>query len=207
MSRFLLFFFSPLLVTTYAVVLSLWITPLSLVSENMRLGVSTVVFIITAIIPSVYRLTFERYYLNALRKPQIRKILNAAVLAVCQGITAFYLSRIHAPGWLIMVPVSGAVVSVAYALAVRFMTLSSHLCGMGAITGLLCYLGYNHILDVSVSPWVIGAILLSGLVGTAEMAQNEDNGRFPALSLGLGYIVGAAVTYGVMCLHLFNTTL
>ena len=200
-SRYVLHIFSPLLITTYAIVLALWLTPLSMLEENTRLSVSFVVLLTTAMIPMAYNLTLTRLYYQGKRRYIPNLSLMACIMAVCQGITAYYLYRIHAPEWLVMIAVTGCATSLLYAVLRLLMPINAHVYGMASLTGILFYMGRNGLLDVLPTPWIVGFILLTGLVGSAAMQRDKTS--FAALFTA--FLFGSIFSYVIMSVHFFNS--
>lgn len=188
--------FSPNLVPSYAIILAMWITPLSAVSENTRLAISVVVLLVTAMIPVSYKLTVARFTHQSARRSTL---ITGCVLALCQIFCAYYLYNIHAPRWLYTILVGGACVAAVYCVVQRFTRVSGHTAGMGALLAVLFFLGRNGLLDISPTAWIIAMIVIAGLVGSAVAAlKYADMGN-----IALGYAMGAVVCYGVMCITIF----
>lgn len=199
-ARYVSLFFSPLLIPTYAIVLALWVTPLSLLAENTRFGVSIVILLVTGMIPTAYKLTLARFYFTPRHSLLMRRCVMAVIMAVCQCICGYYLYRLHAPEWMVMIMVAFAAVSVACALSSLCLKVSGHMAAMGALVSIICYFGRNGIMDVAVTPWAIGLIILSGLVASSRMEFGESVGRCIVPS----FFGAALVAYGVMCVHFFE---
>lgn len=195
-----LMFFSPLLMSTYAVVIAMWMTALSGINENTRLGVTFVVFLVTALIPLSYKLTVGRILLSGERKIHVRNISTACVVALCQFFSAYYLYRIYAPEWLTMILVAGGVIAVVFAVVNIFTAASMEMTGMGALTGVVFFLGRKAILESAVTPWAIMLILLSGFAASACVAARHTSlGR-----LSISYAASLAITYIIMSIHFFD---
>ena len=193
-AQYVSLFFAPVLISTYCVALTMWITPLSLISENTRLGVSLVILLVTAMIPTVFKLTISRLYLKRNNHKWISPVVNGLVLAFCQGCGAFYLMAVHAPIWLVTILIAGAEVTIVYLFVRLFVRLSSYMTAMGAMVAVIFYLSRTNIIDVISTPWIIGLIILSGLVGSARLALYKVSLK----SLSLGFVIGSAIAYLMM---------
>lgn len=201
-ARYISAFFSPLLIPTYCMAIAMWITPLSAINENTRLGATLMILVLTAVAPLTYILAMAR--LGRIHSVDMRersqRIGPCLVNIVCLLAAAFYLYKSMAPEWLFMMMVAGAVNALVF-FGINFFTLlSGHTTAMGALTAYVCYIGKCGLLDMPVTIWVIVIVLLSGLVGSARMALQ----RHKALDVGLGYVVGFLVTYLVMNIHFVN---
>lgn len=202
-ARYVSAIFSPVIIPTYTIALALWITPLSHISENTRLMAALMVLVITALLPTAYiasmvRIGRRKSMDNATRT---NRIVPCITFVICQLVAAYYLYYIYAPDWLVMILVAGAGSTLTFFVFNFFSYLSGHLCAMGGMTAVVFYLGRNELLDMAPTPWLIGVILLSGLIGSARIAL--DRHRFSEVSLG--YIVGAVVTYIILNIHFFST--
>lgn len=195
-------FFSPVLIPAYCVAVAMWITPLSQISENTRLVATLVVLAVTALLPSLSMAAFVRAgrrigFDNATGH---NRMVPAMLFIVGQVMAAFYLYYIYAPAWLSMILVAGAATTLVFLICNYFVYLSGHTTAIASLCAVVLYLGRNHISDITVTPWLMGFVLLAGLVGSARMALNRHTG----VQIAAGYIVGFFVTYPVLNLHLFD---
>lgn len=191
-------FFMPLLLPTYAIIVAMWLTPLTLIPEEKRLGATFMVLLLTAIAPMSYQLTVGR-----------KKHLNfqgiilglsrtgpCIIFIVCQIATAYYLFKVSAPAWLVMFMLAGAATTLVTYIFNFFVNISGHTSAIGYLIALLLYIGRNHYIIGYPEVWIMATVLLAGLVGSARMELK----RCTIVPLSLGYLVGFFVTYGVMSL-------
>ena len=198
-ARYVSMIFMPLLIPTYAMAMAMWLTPLSQINENTRFGVTFMVLLLTALAPTSYLLTMVR--LGRLKLHDfvsgLNRIMPCAVFIVCLIIAAYYLFRISAPEWLIMFMVGGSATTLAVYLFQYVMKISSNTAGMGALTAAIVYLGKNNLIEGPVMPWIVGLILLSGVVGSAQVALTGCKIR----RVTVGYALGFVVLYSMLNLH------
>lgn len=191
-------FFSDVLIPTYSVILAMWLTPLSQISEKTRFLATLAILAFTAV-PTL----FGRSLTNpAKRYPGNNTHLISGGLAVVGLLFgAFYLYSLHAPGWLSMILVAQAATVVAYVTVCFFTDVSGHACGMASLCAVALYLGRASLSEVSMTPWLVVLILLAGLVGSARLALTRNTSS----QLVVGYIIGTVVTYLVMNLDFIET--
>lgn len=200
-SRYVSTAFMPLLIPTYAMVMSVWLTPLVHVDENVRLGATFMVLLLTALAPMSYLLTMMRmgrmnYQMLVLG---LSRFVPCIVFVVCQMVTAFYLYRVKAPEWLVQFMGAGAVTTLVTYGIHKFTKISGHAAGMGALLALICFLARHGVLDVMPLPWIMGIVLVAGLVGSARLAFEKS---FKGLPLLLGYLAGFVVVYAILSIHI-----
>lgn len=198
-ARFVSFFFSPLLIPTYCVALVMWLTPLSALSENTRLGVTFIVFLVTAAMPFSFRATYAKVYRDKENRLRAIDTLTTVVMIVSQLICGFYLYYLHAPAWMVLILVGAAVSTSVFLIMCRLMRISGYTFTMGTLTAVIIYLSHFSLLEVPATGWIMGAIVLSGLVGSAGTAASG----LKLSAVALGYFAGAAIMYGVLSLYVF----
>ena len=194
--------FSPLIVPTYCIVLALWITPLSHLAERTRFFAAITVLIITALAPTACKAAMTLSLRNRDKDtlPLVVRLMPGICLILCQLLGAYYLYQIYAPEWLFQILVAGAVTTLTFIVSTRFIYASGHTCAMGAMCAVVFFLGRSGVTDVPVTLWIVVLLILSGLVGTAR----EIIARHKLWQTVVGFVLGAAVTYAIMSIHLFD---
>lgn len=201
-SRFISAFFSPILIPTYSIVLALWITPLREINENVRMASALTVLLLTALAPTLYIASMTRLgHRESLdNTDRLGRVLPTVIFMICQLGAAFYLYKVYAPAWLVMILVTGGALALVFLIANCFMHISGHMTAMGGLCALLFYLAMNQIADISLIPWIAGMVALSGLVGTARLQL----ARHSVAEIGVGFFLGAITMYAMMNVHLFD---
>lgn len=194
--------FSPLMGVTYCTLLAMWITPLANVSENTRAVTSTVVLLLTAGAPMISILTMGRLgimrHFDTMTRRQ--RLVPAAVAFVGTILSAFYMNHVRAPYYLEMIYVVAAADMLIF-FGLNFFTLvSGHALCMGAITAYVYYLGINNLATVTITPWVMALVLLSGFVASARLKR----GNHTIIDVALGFFVGTVATYALLQIPLFR---
>ena len=164
---------SPLLVPTYGVVLSLFLTVLSTVPAPVKWTVTGVCFAITCLVPLLAIIVLHR--IGLVKDPGLNnrneRLIPYVVSALSYGACAAYLHTAHAPSWLWLF-MAGAGVATVVCAAVNFRwKISAHLTAMGGLTAIAFRILDMHIAAPGVNFILaaMAAVLLSGLLGTARI--------------------------------------
>lgn len=204
-AKFISAFFSPILIPTYSIVLALWVSPLRELNENIRMASAFTVLLLTALAPTLYIASMMRLGRRESSDYTGKwgRVFPGVIFLLCQLAAAYYLYKVYAPEWLVMILVAGAASVCVFLIANCFLLVSGHMTAMGGMCAMLYYLAMKEIADVNLLPWIIVTVLLAGLVGTARLQLS----RHSALEVGLGFIIGAVTTYVVMNIHFFEQKL
>lgn len=174
-TRFLANILSPLLAPSYGVFLALWVSIICYQPLGTRLAVLLVVFGITFVIPMFFinilhnfKIIKDRY----LNDPKERIYPYTAVIA-CYIASAFYLNHVHAPLWLVAFAIGGTLTCIISTLINFKWKISAHSAGMAGLVALLFYIHFEG-LEAFNTFWLMRiTIILTGLVGTIRMYQNQ----------------------------------
>lgn len=190
--------FSPIIIPTYCTILAMWLTPLNAVSENARFVASAVVLILTCVIPMMILLWMVRFgHIKDLDISDKRQRLKPLLyILVCYVLTATYMYNVNSPLWLLMFYVSGCILSLLVALVSLKWKISGHGTGMGALIGMITAFIEGGYSDYNMLPWLCGAIIISGLVGSARLILR----RHSLAQVYVGIATGAFVTTVLMLL-------
>lgn len=201
-AKFISAFFSPILIPTYSIVLALWISPLRELGENVRMVSAFTVLLLTALAPTLYIASMMRlgHRMGPDQADKWERVFPGIIFMLCQLTAAYYLYKIYAPEWFVMILVAGAAAVLVFLIANCILLVSGHMTAMGGMCAMLYYLEMERITDVNLLPWLIVTIALAGLVGTARLQLN----RHSVAEVGLGFLLGAVTTYVVMNIHFFE---
>ena len=171
-SRLLSVVFTPLLVPTYAMTITLFWSILFIVAINTRLGVIAMTVSITCLLPLLAIILL--YKLKVVSEPGLNKrgerwLPYLISIFVYLGF-ALYLYKIHSPVWLVAFP-CGASLAVAISILVNLKwKISAHGTAMGGLVGLIFSLLYYQLFITPDAIYILyGAIVMAGLVGTARV--------------------------------------
>ena len=175
-ARFFSATFSPLLMPGYGVLVALWASVLCYLPSGTRLVVLMVVMGITGILPMMLiAVLYNTKAINDKRLIKRRERHIPYVFSVlCYVATAFYLSTVHAPVWLIAYMGGCAVASAVCMITNIKWKISAHLAGMAGLLALVLYLHSQGLGAFNLFPLVCFNILLCGLIGTSRLILERN---------------------------------
>lgn len=192
-SRYISAIFSPMLMPSYCVALAMWLTPLSDIAENTRLIVSLVVLFLTGIIPfaMLFALLKAGYVNNLDVSNRTQRLIPILAISLCYIAATIYIHRIKGSDWLAMIYVGAFAAGVICAIVSTFWKISAHGTAAGAVIGLLMRFVVSELNVIPMLPWVIGAILLGGIIGVSRMVLRAHTpGEYIA-----GEVLGAVCVF------------
>ena len=170
-ANFLSTMFSPLLMPTYGVFLTLWVSVLCTMSYGRRVEVLLVCMSITCIIPLIFLSVLQHFKMVSNLHVDVReqRLIPYLFAAFCYAVAAYYLYYSHQPQWFIIFMVGGAVSVVVMAIINLKWKISAHMAGIGGVIALIYQI---HVQGLSAFDlfWVLClAILLAGALGSARL--------------------------------------
>ena len=169
--------FSPLLVTTYGVILAMSLTFLAVLPATTRLLTVGMLFFMTAVIPAVSIMVMKRLGMVSDHSLSERSERTPAYLisAVCYIAAAIYLMKVHSPDWLWLFVAGGLLSLVINVVITRWWKISAHMTAMGGLVALLFRFQLSYIAIYDMQWWIIGAIVLTGIVGSARIYRERHD--------------------------------
>ena len=185
--------FHPLFVPFYMLLLLLNVNTFfaMMIPVNIKLLLCSLVFLTTILLPLliIYLLSrlklVKSFYLQS-REERIYPLLTVAVLYY---LTYYMLKSFHV-SFIFSYYMLGSTFLTILALIISFYRkISLHMIGIGGLLGLLMGLSLNLNLDLT---WfIIGAIILGGILGFARIQSNSHK---PS-DIYSGFLVGAGVMF------------
>lgn len=169
--------FSPLLVPTFAIILAMQLTVLAFLPSATRWSTVAILFIITAVLPALGIFMMHRLGLvsDASLSERAERTPPYVITAVCYLGAMFYLMKMHAPSWLWLF-MAGAFVALAVDLLVTLRwKISAHMTAMGGLVALLFRLQVDGLGVHDLTLWICGAVILTGIVGTARIYRERHD--------------------------------
>lgn len=169
--------FSPLLVPTYGLVLAMSLTVLSFLPPATRWSTIAVLCSVTALVPAGSILVMRRLGLVSDVSLSSREERTAPLMVacVCYLASTFYLVRVHAPSWLWLYFCGGFVAVLIVSVVSRRWKISAHMTAMGGLVALLCRLQSSGLAIHDMTWWIAGAVVVTGLVGTARIYRERHD--------------------------------
>ena len=188
--------FSPIVLPAYMMAVAMWVSPLSVAPESVRLVTMGVVVALTAIVPTAVILTLIKLgkVKDVSLSARSERYIPYVVSIVCYLATAMFLSKANAPMWLRSFYLGAAFAGVlAYAITSRWK-ISAHSSSVGGVAAALIWMCSHGLLIYGPMLWVSAAIVLCGLVGTSRLILH----RHTPAQVFAGYCLGAVSELGVL---------
>ncbi len=162
---------SPVLIPTYAIFTALWVTPFATLPPGLRWNVVFMTWIITCILPVVAIIIL--YRMGLITHPglnnQKERYIPYIITAVCYIGAAWYMFRIHAPHWMYLFMVGGAVAATLSCIINIKWKISAHLAAMGGYMAMLFRIMTDSVNIYDIWPMISAAIILTGILGSARI--------------------------------------
>ncbi len=168
---------SPLLMPTYGVFVTLWVSVLCILPYGTRVSVLLVCMGITCIVPLIF--------LNVLRHFKLIKDLHVDVreqrlvpylfTAVCHFVGAYYLYYCHSPRWFVMFLVGSAITVLVMALINLRWKISAHMSGIGGLIALVYQIHVQGLSAFDVMWLLCLVIIVAGALGSARLALKRHD--------------------------------
>lgn len=165
---------SPILMPTYAVLICMWVTVLSVLPLQLRWTVVGTVFLITCVVPALAILLM--YWMGIISAPGLNnrteRYIPYAVTALCYLGAGFYMYRIHAPMWMTMFMVGGAGAALLSCIVNIWWKISAHAAAIGGLLALMFRISIEGVNLHPILPWILGTMVLTGILCTSRLILN-----------------------------------
>ena len=185
--------FSPMLIPVYTVALGIKLTYLYTLPSATVWTVIGWTFLFTAIVPVLGIFLMMKLGivtdsgLNRQRERMWPYILAALFYVGC----GLFLRHLHAPAWLYMFLVGGAVAGIVNMVVNFKWKISGHGAAIGGMLAFLVFLAYNGLNAWPMDGWIFGAILATGITGTSRLILE----RHTLLQVAAGTVNGAVCVW------------
>ena len=166
---------TPLMMPTYGIIVSLWMSSLLVLTLPTKMTVLGVVFLITGVVPVLsfillkYLKIIDDIHLNGRKE----RLLPYVIMIVCYVSTAIYLFMINAPEWMWMFMFGGGCAALV-SLIINFKwKISAHMAGIGGLIGLLCRINAGGDGAFDLLPVICATIFVAGILGTSRVAMER----------------------------------
>ena len=166
---------TPLMMPTYGIIVSLWMSSLLVLTLPTKMTVLGVVFLITGVVPVLsfillkYLKIIDDIHLNGRKE----RLLPYVIMIVCYVSTAIYLFMINAPEWMWMFMFGGGCATLV-SLIINFKwKISAHMAGIGGLIGLLCRINAGGDGAFDLLPVICATIFVAGILGTSRVAMER----------------------------------
>lgn len=169
--------FSPLLVPTYGVILAMSLTFLALLPITTRLLTIGMLFFITAVIPAASIMVMKRLGMvsDASLSNRQERTPPYLISAVCYLAATIYLLKVHSPDWLWLFMAAAMAALIVNVIVTKWWKISAHMTAMGGLVALLCRFQLSHVAIYNMQWWIVAAIVLTGIVGSARIYRDRHD--------------------------------
>jgi hypothetical protein len=192
-ARILSFVFHPLLLPCVTLGVMILNDPvvMMLLSLKLKLMILGMAFITTILVPLL--LIFLVFRMGVIRSFYMRskeeRGIPLLVIAVFYYLTYYLLKGLHLPQIFHMFMLGATFLMILLIIFNFFIKTSLHMSGLGAFTGLMAGMAFQY--EMNTSWFILGSILLSGIVGTARLKLDAHR---PS-DLYIGWMAGAIVMF------------
>lgn len=164
--------FSPLMMPTYGIIMTLNLTYLyDYTKLSTRLGITSIILLLTAIIPLVLiqSLSTFKYIKDTELSERADRTIPFIVTLLLYISSSVYLYFANAPIWIYGFMI-GASTSLAIAMIVnRWWKISAHGTAVGGLVAIAIILAKMQSESLNLLWLVVGSILVAGMVGTSRL--------------------------------------
>ena len=168
---------SPLMMPTYGVFLTLWVSVLCLLPYGTRVTVLLLCMGITCILTLIFLsvLTHFKLVKDLHVDQREQRLLPYLFTALCYGVAVYFLFYRHSPQWFVMLLVGSALTVIVLALINLKWKISAHMAGIGGVIALV-YQIHVQGLSAFYLLWLLCIIIVvAGLLGSARMVLKRHN--------------------------------
>lgn len=191
--------FSPIMIPTYGMVLSMWATPLRSIPESNRLIATLLVAVITGLVPLfvIAMLIKAGKISDRALSCRNQRTVPMSIAAACYIGASLFVGSLGAPVWLRMFFIGAATAAVIVILITLKWKISAHTTAMGGLTGMMLWFAVSGVADINIMIMFSIGIILAGAVATSRLLlQRHTLGQ--VLS---GLALGIIISFASMCIR------
>lgn len=189
-ARIISLLFSPMFIPTYAILLTFQVTVLHYVQPEVQWLTLLVTLALTGFVPMVVIMLLYVFRIvnstNLERRKERIIPYSAAFLGYCG--CALYLNSVHAPSWLWLFVVGGAVALLVVDVVNLWWKISAHAAAMGGFIGYILFLIKYGQSMIDLTHFAMLTVIIAGLVCTSRLILN----RHTLWQIAAGLVVGFA---------------
>jgi hypothetical protein len=182
--------FNPLLMPTYGIlILFASNTYYSLLPYHAKKVIFIIVFITTCLLPLafiplfMYQNLIKSFNMQAIKE----RIVPFATIGILYLMGYFLLKQMEVPSTIANVMLAGALIILTALLITLKWKISAHMAGIGGLTGAILIFSFN--LQTNLIIYLIGAIFVAGLLGTARLILKHHTPNQVYWGFGVGLAV------------------
>lgn len=189
-ARIISLLFSPMFIPTYAILLAFQVTVLHYVQPQVQWLTLLVTLALTGFVPMVVIMLLYAFRIvnstNLERRKERIIPYSAAFLGYCG--CALYLHSVHAPSWLWLFVVGGAVALLVVDVVNLWWKISAHAAAMGGFLAFVLFIIKYGQSMFDLTHFAMLTVIIAGLVCTSRLILN----RHTLWQIAAGLVVGFA---------------
>lgn len=199
-STFLSWALVPLLMPVYGILLAFHLSILHFAPMQTKVVLTAIVAGLNVLIPAmiVYLLKCFGFVKDIGLNGQKERLIPYIITILCMGGTSLYLFTKSAPSWLVMFYAGGVAGGLINMLVNFRWKISAHSAGIAGVVALLIRIMHSSVPQPGVVVWLMVAIGLSGLLGSARVWL----GRHTVWQVLAGYVVGFCSVFFLTMINL-----
>lgn len=161
----------PFFMPVYGLLLAFHLSLLKYIPESAKWSFVLIVALLNIVVPSVLVLILKKIGvvkdlgLNGRRE----RFVPYVITVLCMFGTAWFVYSKGSPLWLVMFFAAGGVAGIFDTIVNFFWKISAHAAGTAGIVALLLRIMHSGYPEASVIWWLLGAVFVCGLVGSARL--------------------------------------
>ncbi len=188
--------FSPLLVSTYAMIVTMTLTPMCFLPTSPKLWSTLGVAFITGVLPALFILILIRMGKvsdTAITNRHERTAPFCATI-VCYVGAALFVAGLHAPEWLRNFFFGAAAAALISLVITHWWKISAHTCAIGGLVGIILWEARHGFIMWEPVILLCIAILILGFVAWARLYLNKHT----ILQVLAGAVLGFSIELAVL---------
>lgn len=183
----------PMLVPVIGTIMIFALSGLSAAPASSKWIFTGIVFLFTAVIPTVLVLLLKRVGivhdigLNGRRE----RMIPYAIMIIGFAALGWYFNVKGAPVWMVMFFLGGGLAAVINMVVNLRWKISAHAASVAGLVAMLLVLNDRGLPSQPMTWWIVGSIIFSGLLGSARVWL----GRHTLMQVLCGYAVGFCSVY------------
>lgn len=178
------------MVPTYAMMLVIWLSPLSILPSKILWSLVGVVFVFTGVIPmsAIFALYRTGKISDTGLNNRTERTVPYVIVTICYLACSFLFFRMQAPMWLTMFFAGAAAAAVVNITVNRWWKISAHAAALGGVVAILFRLVTLYGPSPTILIWISVATVVTGLVMSSRVYMQRHTLMQVLAGVANGYL-------------------